>query len=228
MNEVRKKMPMIICIFFILLSFYTIIAHAQYRTTLYYGSSGEDVTLVQQKLSDWGYYNGPIDGYYGGSTYEAVRLFQQKNGLRVDGLVGENTWQALGEWVKPVTYQSIQGVSQSDDVYLLAQLVTAEARGEPYAGQMAVAAVVLNRIESAAFPNTLAGVIYQPLAFQPVSNGSVYRPPTQQAMRAAQAAFSGTDPTYGALYFWNPNTATSRWIWSLTPSRTIGRHVFAR
>ncbi|WP_366924750.1 spore cortex-lytic enzyme [Metallumcola ferriviriculae] len=224
----RRQFLLVIFIIFASLCFYTIYAQAQYRPSLYYGSTGEDVSLVQQKLRDWGYYDGPIDGYYGGSTYEAVRLFQQKNGLRIDGVVGESTWQALGEAVKPVIYTKTSGISQNDDIYLLSQLISAEARAEPLEGQVAVGAVILNRIQSAAFPNTLAGVVFQPLAFEPVSNGTIYRSPVQESVRAAQLALNGWDPTYGALYFWNPNTATSRWIWSRTPVTTIGKHVFAR
>ncbi len=224
----KKLICSIIFIILFLFGSYTLFAHAQYRPNLYYGSTGEDVSLVQTKLRNWGYYHGPVDGYYGGSTYQAVRLFQRKNGLKVDGIVGKKTWRALGETVRPVYYQGSRGISQSDDVYLLARTISAEARGEPFRGQVAVGAVILNRIESALFPNTLAGVIFQPRAFESVINGTIYRPPTQEAIRAANLALSGWDPTYGSLYFWNPATATSRWIWSRRIITQIGRHYFAR
>lgn len=226
----RKKLLIaatIMSILLLVVGFYSLFAEARYRSTLYYGSTGEDVRVVQQKLRNWGYYNGPIDGYYGGKTFQAVRLFQQKNGLKVDGIVGRQTWQALGEPVKPVSYQG-RARATGQNTYLLAQLISAEARGEPFEGMVAVGAVILNRVESAAFPNTLAGVIYQPLAFEPVMNGTIYNPPVPEAIRAANLALSGWDPTYGCLYFWNPATARNPWVWRRTIVRRIGNHVFAK
>lgn len=113
------------------------------------------------------------------------------------------------------------------DRYLLARLVHAEAEAEPYSGKVAVAAVILNRIENPKFPNTLAGVIYQPLAFESVANGRIYTTPSSEAIKAAGDAIHGWDPTGGALFFWNPSKPVSRWIWSRRIITRIGRHVFA-
>lgn len=177
---------------------------------------------IQTKLKRWGYYTGSIDGIYGPLTKKAVRYFQSKNGLAVDGIVGPKTAAALGMRL------SSSGSSQSsNDLNLLARCVYAEARGEPYTGQVAVAAVVLNRVRSASFPNTIAGVIYQPYAFTAVDDGQINLTPNSTAYKAAQDALNGWDPTYGCLYYYNPATATSSWIWSRQTVVTIGKHVFA-
>jgi N-acetylmuramoyl-L-alanine amidase len=202
------------------------------RATIYWGSTGPDVRVAQQKLKDWGYYKGNVDGIFLKLTYNAVVSFQQKHGLRVDGVVGPQTWAALGEYGGEVTggggsNQPQSAVRQSDKD-LLARLVSAEAKGEPYEGQVAVAAVILNRIKDSRFPNTLQGVIYQQDAFEPVSNGTIYQPPVASAVKAAEDAMNGWDPSYGALYFWNPATATSPWIWSRTITLRIGNHVFGK
>ena len=178
---------------------------------------------IQTKLKRWGYYTGSIDGIYGPQTKKAVRYFQSKNGLAVDGIVGPQTARALG-----MTLSSGSGSSlSSSDLNLLAKCVYAEARGEPYTGQVAVAAVVLNRVKSASFPNTIAGVIYQPYAFTAVNDGQINLTPNSTAYKAAQDALNGWDPTYGCLYYYNPATATSSWIWSRQTVVTIGKHVFA-
>lgn len=199
--------------------------------TLYWGSSGASVTKVQNRLKSWGYYTGPVDGNYGATTFEAVKRFQAKNGLKADGVVGPATWQALGYSTTPAqtqTYTPSRGVSGRDDVMLLARVVGGEAQNEPYLGQVAVAAVILNRVKSDQFPNTLAGVIYQPHAFESITNGIANRPPNQQAIKAAQDAMNGWDPTQGCLFFWNPAKPVSKWIWSRTIVTRIGAHVFAR
>ncbi|HOB91621.1 MAG: spore cortex-lytic enzyme [Bacillota bacterium] len=210
------------------------------RRTLYWGTTGQDVRDVQYRLRQWGYYDGLIDGYFGASTSAAVRDFQAKNGLAVDGIVGPQTWQALGLWTGPVTgstasgssppanYSSTTGVSRSNDVQLLARLIHAEAQAEPYLGKVAVGAVVLNRVNSPSFPNTLSGVIYQPKAFESVTNGRVNLTPSEESVRAAVDALNGWDPTYGALYFWNPYKKVSAWIWSRPIITQIGQHVFGR
>lgn len=177
---------------------------------------------VQTKLKRWGYYKGSVDGIYGPKTKEAVRYFQRKNGLAVDGIVGPKTAAALG-----MTLSGSKTTQSSSDLNLLAKCVYAEARGEPYTGQVAVAAVVLNRVRSASFPNTIAGVIYQPYAFTAVDDGQINLTPNQTAYKAAQDALNGWDPTYGCLYYYNPRTATSSWIWSRQTVVTIGKHVFA-
>lgn len=177
---------------------------------------------IQTKLKRWGYYNGAVDGIYGSQTRQAVRYFQSKNGLAVDGIVGPKTAAALG-----MTLSSQKTSQSSSDLELLAKCVYAEARGEPYTGQVAIAAVVLNRVKSSSFPNTIAGVIYQPYAFTAVSDGQINLTPNSTAYKAAQDALNGWDPTYGCLYYYNPATATSSWIWSRQTVVTIGNHVFA-
>ena len=178
---------------------------------------------IQTKLKRWGYYFGNVDGIYGSQTKAAVRKFQQKNGLAVDGIVGPKTAAALGMTLSSSSSSSSQS---SNDLYLLAKCVYAEARGEPYVGQVAVAAVILNRVKSPSFPNTIAGVIYQPYAFTAVSDGHINLTPNQTAYKAAQDALNGWDPTYGCLYYYNPATATSSWIWSRQTVVTIGDHAF--
>lgn len=184
------------------------------------GSTGETVRQIQTKLKQWGYYTGSVDGIYGSATVKAVRYFQQKNGLTVDGKCGSQTLAALG-------IQSSQTTSQSSgDVELLARLISAEARGEPYTGQVAVGAVVLNRVESPNFPNSISGVIYQSGAFTCLQDGQFWEPVADSAYQAARDALNGWDPTGGALYYFNPNTATSSWIWSRPVLLTIGSHYF--
>ena len=182
------------------------------------GSSGDTVTAIQQKLSAWGYYNGAIDGIYGSRTEAAVRYFQQKNGLAVDGKAGPATLAALG-----INAPSAGG---NGDVYLLARLISAEARGEPYQGQVAVGAVVLNRMDHPSFPNTLSGVIYQRGAFTCLSDGQFDQPIADSAYQAARDALNGADPTGGAIYYFNPATATSKWIWSRPVLLIIGKQRF--
>lgn len=181
---------------------------------------------IQTKLKRWGYYTGNVDGIYGPLTREAVRYFQRKNGLSVDGIVGPQTAAALGMTLSSGSFSSSSSISSSD-LNLLARCVYAEARGESYVGQVAIAAVVLNRVESPSFPNTIAGVIYQPYAFTAVNDGQINLTPNSTAYKAAQDALNGWDPTYGAIYYYNPATATSSWIWSRQTTVTIGNHVFA-
>lgn len=180
------------------------------------------VRTVQTKLKRWGYYTGTVDGIYGNLTRKAVRLFQSKNGLTVDGIVGPKTAAALG-----MTLKTDNSSTSNNDLYLLAKCVHAEARGESYVGQVAVAAVILNRVKSADFPNTIAGVIYQPWAFTAVNDGQINLEPNQTAYNAARDALNGWDPTYGALYYYNASTATNKWIYNKTTTITIGNHVFA-
>lgn len=202
-------------------------------STLYWGSSGNEVTKVQNRLKDWGYYNGPADGYFGADTAAAVKAFQSKNGLASDGVVGDSTWEAMGFPVSNSApssdYTPSRGSSARDDVTLLARLVEGEAGGsEPYLGKVAVAAVILNRVDSDQFPNTLAGVIYQPNAFESISNGIANNTPSEESIKAAQDAMNGWDPTYGCLFFWNPSKPVSAWIWSRQIQTQIGAHVFAK
>ena len=182
-------------------------------------ASASENKQVQQRLKELGYYAGNIDGIIGSQSIQAIRNFQRDYGLTVDGIVGPNTLKALG----------LSGTSSytSQDLYLLAKCVHAEARGEPYVGQVAVAAVILNRVESPEFPNTISGVIYQPWAFSAGHDGQINFEPKESAYSAAKDALNGWDPTYGCLYYYNPETATSEWIWTRTTVVTIGKHVFA-
>lgn len=203
-------------------------------TVLYWGSSGPQVTKVQALLNRWGYYTGPIDGYYSGKTFAAVQDFQRKNGLNPDGVVGDRTWAALGH---PVVRQSAygtyssgaaRGVSDNNSVSLLARVIEGEAADESYTGKVAVGAVIINRTQSGAFPSSIAGVIYQPHAFESVTNGQYTRPVSDESIRAAQAAISGFDPSNGATFFWNPYKPVNAWIWSRQVLTQIGQHIFAR
>ncbi len=197
--------------------------------TLYWGSTGPDVSKVQSKLSDWGFYNGPIDGVLGSETAGAIKRFQANNGLAVDGVVGPSTWEALGYSVSgPATYTPSRGISVRDDAMLLARLIQGEAGSEPYLGKVAVGAVIMNRVASDKFPNTLAGVVYQPNAFESITNGIANGAPSDEAIRAAQDSMNGWDPSQGALFFWNPSKPVSSWIWSRPIITQIGAHVFAK
>nr|WP_010245464.1 spore cortex-lytic enzyme [Acetivibrio cellulolyticus] len=201
----------------------------QYKAALsYYGSTGQEVKNIQYKLSNWGYYDGAIDGEYGYKTYTAVRSFQYKNGLTVDGVAGPETLSALGLSTGATKAASTSPSTGNRNLDLLAHLIHGEARGEPYIGQVAVAAVVLNRTADSRFPSTIAGVIYQPGAFDAVSDGQIDLEPTSQSIKAAQDALNGWDPSEGAVYYFNPVTATSKWIWSREIIKQIGKHIFAR
>ena len=182
-----------------------------------------DTKEVQTVLKKWGYYTGSVDGINGPLTKAAVKRFQKKYGLTQDGIVGPLTAAKMGLRVKGVSASSYN----NNDLYLLAKLVHSEARGESYTGQVAVAAVVLNRVEDSRFPNTIAGVIYQPWAFTAVNDGQFALEPNQTAYQAAKDAMHGWDPTYGAVYYYNPRTATSSWIRSTKTVTVIGQHVFS-
>ncbi len=190
------------------------------------GSSGAQVKTLQTKLNNWGYDAGTVDGIFGSKTQAAVKRFQQKNGLVADGIVGAKTAAALGMTL--TSSSSSNSSYSSQDVYLLAKCIHAEARGEPYVGQVAVGAVVLNRVRSSNFPNTIAGVIYQPYAFTAVIDGQMNLEPNETAYNAARDAMNGWDPTNGCIYYYNPATATSSWIWSRPVMITIGKHNFAK
>lgn len=195
-----------------------------------YGSSGAEVSKIQTRLSSWGYYTGDIDGLYGYLTYSAVKSFQIKNGLSADGIAGPETLAALGLPTGNLPSNQNQGAagSGSGDVQLLARLIHGEARGEPYEGKVAVGAVVLNRTTDSRFPKTIAGVIYQPGAFDAVYDGQINLAPDSSSLNAARDAMNGWDPSYGCVYYYNPNTATSSWIWSRPIIVVIGAHNFAK
>ena len=203
----------------------TVTPHVEtaYAAVYQQGSSGNVVKTVQRKLKNWGYYTGSVDGIFGSKTKEAVKYFQRKNKLTADGIVGPKTLSALGI----VEGSSSNASSYSDsDVALLARLIYGEARGESYVGQVAVGAVVMNRIRSSSFPNTISGVIYQKYAFTAVSDGQINLTPDATAKKAAKDAMNGWDPSGGAIYYYNPRTATSKWIWSRPLIVQIGRHRF--
>ena len=218
------KIGILICVFAI-----SIFLIESLYSTVYalpkYGPRGEEVKQIQTKLKRWGYYSGEVDGIYGSRTLSAVKYFQRKNGLSVDGIAGPATLKALG-----ITSSSNSSGSSSSNsnLYLLSKVVYSEARGEPYKGQVAVAAVVLNRMSSSKFPNTMAGVVYQEGAFTAVADGQINLEPDATARKAAQDAINGWDPTYGCIYYFNPSTATSKWIWSRPQVLTIGKHIFCK
>ncbi len=188
------------------------------------GDRGDTVRQIQQRLRDWGYYSGSVDGIFGNMTDQAVRKFQRSNGLVADGIVGPATAAAIGIQLSGTS----SGNKYQSDINLLAHVVYGEARGEPYMGQVAVAAVVLNRVQSASFPNSISGVVYQPRAFSIVDDGQINLQPDSQAIRAAKDAYNGYDPTSGCLFYYNPAKTTSQWMLSKPVYLRIGTHVFCK
>ena len=187
------------------------------------GSQGEEVRQIQQRLVDWGYFDGPVDGVFGLQTKQALLRFQEKNNLTPDGIAGPDTLAALG--LAQAQTANASTWSQTD-VNLLANIISAEARGEPFEGQVAVGAVVLNRVEHPSFPDTLAGVIYQPGAFTAITDGQIREPVTESARRAALEALAGSDPSGGAIYYYNPDKTANRWIRTRPVIKRIGNHLF--
>ncbi len=227
----NKKKTIIICLVAIMIIasviFYILYKNSTVEALSKYGSRGNEVTQIQTKLKRWGYYNGNIDGIYGTQTLNAVKYFQRKNGLKVDGIAGPATLKAMGIYSNSSSSSSGSS-SNSSNVNLLAKLIYGEARGEPYTGQVAVGAVVMNRVRSSSFPNTISGVIYQSGAFDAVKDGQINLSADSTAKKAAQDAINGWDPSYGAIYYFNPSTATNKWIWSRPMTITIGRHRFCK
>lgn len=225
----RKKLTISLITFICVFTFVFGIAFSVNAETVYYGSPSSSVKQVQQKLQNWGYYSGNVDGVFGVKTEKAVRAFQSKNGLSVDGKCGKQTLEAMGlsKLVSSSDGKSTGG-NVGDDVYLLARCIYGEGRGEPYTGQVAIAAVILNRVEDAGFPNSISGVIYQKGAFDAVADGQINLTPNQSCINAAKDAMNGWDPTGGALYYYNPVTATNKWIRSRPIMLTIGKHVFCK
>ena len=216
----KRRLAGALALLFILNIAVIVLAQQAQAATYRQGSTGEQVRVIQSKLKNWGYYDGSVDGVFGSQTTQAVKYFQRKNGLTPDGIVGPATLRALG------MQDSGSSTSQWESVDLLARVISAEARGEPYSGQVAVGAVILNRVEPPSFPNTIAGVVYQPGAFTCMVDGQIDQPVAQSAVRAAQEALNGADPSGGAVYYFNPNTATSAWIWSRPLIKVIGNHRF--
>ena len=218
MNTTSKRIRVLLLSLMLVLG--SVVALRAQAASYQRGSSGAVVSQIQTKLKRWGYYNGAVDGIYGSGTEKAVRLFQQKNGLTVDGKAGQQTLAAMG------IRASSSAVTNDANVELLARLISAEARGEPYVGQVAVGAVVMNRTRHPSFPSTISGVIYQRGAFSCIDDGQFYQPVADSAYRAARAAISGNDPTGGAIYYYNPAKTTNKWIWSRPVIVTIGSHRF--
>jgi N-acetylmuramoyl-L-alanine amidase len=216
----RKKTIFALAVLFTLNIFIISVAQDTRAASYRKGSSGGIVTQIQTKLKNWGYYKGGVDGIFGSATEAAVKYFQRTNKLTSDGIAGTKTLAAMGisDAKSPTT--------QSNDVGLLARLISAEARGEPYRGQVAVGAVVLNRVKHPSFPNTMSGVIYQKGAFSCLDDGQFNQPVADSAYQAAREALNGSDPSGGAIYYFNPATATSAWIWSRPHMLTIGKHRF--
>ena len=221
MSYARKRLCIALAVVFAVNIFVILTAQNASAASYKRGSTGSVVTQIQQKLSAWGYYDGAVDGVYGSRTEAAVRYFQEKNGLVVDGKAGAQTLAAMG-----ISAAGAVESASSGDAALLARLISAEARGESYEGQVAVGAVVMNRIAHPSFPNSLSGVIYQRGAFSCLDDGQFDQPVSQSAYSAARDAMNGYDPTGGAIYYFNPATATSKWIWSRPLLVVIGRHRF--
>lgn len=220
------------------------------NATLTLGSSGDDVYELQGRLKYLGYYDGAIDGDFGEKTKNSVTWFQWKFGMKSDGVVGAKTklklWEATKSWTPSAATETGDNTANkggagdtdssiaksnklgltANDLKLMANAVYGESRGEPYEGQVAVAAVILNRLKDENFPNTISGVIFEPLAFTAVADGQIWLTPNETAAKAVQDAVNGWDPTGGCTYYFNPETATSKWIWSRPQVKTIGKHIF--
>ena len=218
----RRKLILAVAVLFALNIAAIALAQAARAETYQRGDSGGTVREIQTLLKEWGYYDGSVDGIYGSETESAVRYFQSTNGLTADGKAGPATLEALG--IQSGSYAP--GEDASGELALLARLISAEARGEPYAGQVAVGAVVLNRVEHPSFPNTISEVIFQPGAFSCMLDGQWDEPVADSAYQAAREALAGSDPSGGAIYYFNPETATNAWIWSREEIVTIGKHRF--
>ena len=222
----KYKVGILLLIATVLFVSYNVMVRNQVSEALSrYGSRGSEVSKIQTKLKNWGYYTGSVDGVYGSGTLKAVKKFQSKNGLTADGIAGKATLEKMGIFSSS---SKSSGSVSSSSLNLISRFVYAESRGEPYKGQVAVAAVILNRVRDSRFPNTVSGVVYQSGAFTCVSDGQINLTPNATARKAAQDAMNGWDPTYGAVYYFNPNTATNKWIWSRPMTVTIGKHRFCK
>ena len=228
-NKLNKKFIiflLVVTAFLVGVTAYIVYNNYSVEALSKYGSRSKEVTQIQTKLKRWGYYSGSVDGIYGSKTVAAVKYFQRKNGLTADGIAGPATLKAMG--INSSSGSTSSTSSNNSNINLLSRIIYGESRGEPYAGQVAVGAVVLNRVKSSSFPNTIAGVIYQGGAFDAVSDGQINMTPDSTAKKAAQDALNGWDPSYGAIYYFNPATATNKWIWSRPLTVTIGKHRFCK
>lgn len=231
MSKAKIALIIVLVMLFASISFDGVQYIAPASPKLDLNSEGPDVSDMQQRLKNWGYYKGEIDGFFGWDTFFAVKEFQESHGLEPTGIADAETLMAMGlarlRKTSTVYAKSANGISEEQ---LLARAINGEARGEPYEGQVAVGAVIINRTRDPRFPKTIAGVIYQPGAFTAVSDGQINVPidPNSTVVKAARDALNGWDPTDGCLYYWNPATATSKWIWSRTIVKKIGKHYFGK
>lgn len=228
----RRKLIISVAVLFVLNILLICFTQGAFAATYREGSRGDMVKKIQEVLKREGYYKGGIDGAYGKGTADAVRAFQRACGLTVDGICGPITIKYLGlEYEDRAASASGASAAQpassyTNDLNLLARIISAESRGEPYSGQVAVGAVVMNRVKHPSFPNSLSGVVYQNGAFTAVTDGQFNQPVAESAYRAAKEAINGNDPSGGAIYYYNPATATSKWILTRPRYVSIGRHVF--
>jgi N-acetylmuramoyl-L-alanine amidase len=232
-DERLKKLIKIVAFCLILVFSVTVLGQGQQyfvstAQSLKIGDKGQDVKDMQQELKNWGYYEGKTDGIFDSNTFASVLRYQRTYGLNADGIADENTLLTMGLGHIVETGQAYAATKETANVQLIARAINGEARGEPFEGQVAVGAVILNRVKNSKFPKTIAGVIYQPGAFTAVADGQIDVPidPKSTVVKAARDALAGWDPTTGCLYYWNPATATSKWIWSRKVQLKIGKHWF--
>ena len=209
-----KRIPIIICA---LLLMFESSAYALSK----YGSTGQEVTNIQTRLKNWGYYSYYVDGIYGGRTVSAVKSFQQKNGLTPDGVAGPATLRKIG-----LPEGNTSSSSSASNKTLLAMVINGEARGESYEGQVAVGAVILNRIAHPDFPDSLSGVVYQKGAFSCVNDSNWYQPVAESSKKAARDALNGWDPSGGAVYYINASKTSDAFMHSRKVIKVIGNHKF--
>lgn len=216
-----RRAVAVLLVLALVVTVFPVVSGASYRK----GDSGEMVSKIQTRLKNWGYYSGEVDGIFGSKTDEAVRYFQKKNGLTVDGIVGRQTLAALG--LKDTASSGASGYS--GEIQFLARIIAAEGRGESYLGQVAIGAVIMNRVEHSSFPNSVSGVVYQSGAFEAVMNGQIWSTPVPDScVRAAVEAYNGYDPTYGCLYYYNPAKTSNSWMLSKPVYIVIGSHYFCK
>ncbi|UWG97207.1 spore cortex-lytic enzyme [Dehalobacter sp. DCM] len=225
-----KRIALIISVSLILCLLFSVASQAALGDrALSKGSRGSEVRDLQKKLTQIGYQVGKVDGIYGKTTQAAIKRFQREHGLKADGIAGQRTIKELKRLTGESTTASGKKVGyKSSDVQLLARCIHSEGRGEPYIGQVAIGACVMNRVKSSKFPNTIAGVVYQPKAFSAVDDGQINLAPDETAVKAAREAMSGWDPTGGAIYYFNPAKTSNKFIWSRPQIKKIGSHIFTR
>lgn len=224
------------------------VAEAFGNTVLKFGATGKDVIELQGRMKFLGYHKGSIDGQFGWGTFASLKKFQTAFGMPANGIADAKVklrlWSATknyrpgneeatalkrlnGEQEESTPVRNANELSAAD-LKMLQRVVYGEARGEPYEGQVAVAAVVLNRINDPLFPDTVSGVVFQPGAFTAVADGQIWLDPDDRAKQAVLDALSGWDPSGEALYYFNPRTATSKWIWTRPQIKQIGEHIFTK